>query len=508
VRTGLGYLFDPALASEPDDVALIQDQTILTFRMLDERANRVAAALHRDGIGREDRVALLFDNDYRFLECYFGILRAGAVVVPVNHRLSDEAVLFILHHSDARLLICSPREAERAGKLPGLPAALRIVGFDFTAPSVKSFESWVGPASAAAVDVDVPEDDIAVQSYTAGSTGKPKGCLLSHRAQLWNLLSVLSVVQLTPRDRAVIATPFGHKNATMSIKRLLRVGGSVVLLRGFDPNAYLAAIDRYKVTCTTGVPAMYQMLLAKKELFARYDVTSVRICFAASAQVPYGLQENIRAYFPQARLQEVYGATEAGFLLQAPDGSPGLIPVADAGVRIVSDDDRDCAEGEVGEVVFRNPGVTRGYYKNQTLMAEKVRNGQYHTGDLGRRMANGRYVILGRKDDMIVTGGENVYPKEIEDLLLRHPAVAAASVVPVPHAIKGQVPVAFVVPRKSETVTEAELKGFYLARGAPYAHPRRIFFLDELPLSGPGKIDRNALRARAETAVATRAEGP
>jgi long-chain acyl-CoA synthetase len=503
MRTGLGYLFDAALARRPDNAAVIQDQSVLTFQMLDRRANRVAGALHRDGIARDHRVALLFDNDHRFLECYFGCLRAGAVVVPVNHRLSNEAVLHILNHSDARILLCSPDEVQRVASLRGLPASMRIIGVDTLASGVISYEAWTGSVSETAVPVSVSEDDVAILAYTAGSTGRPKGCLLTHRGQLWNLLSVLSVVQLTGDDRAVIATPFGHKNATMSIKRLLRVGGSVVILRAFDPEAYLAAIDRHKVTCTTGVPAMYQMLLAKKELFSRYDTRSVRICFVASAQVPYGLQESMRSYFRNARLQEVYGATEAGFLVQPPDGSHGLVPVPGAGVRIVSEEGVECASDEVGEVVFKNPGVTRGYHENHMMIAERIRNGWYHTGDLARRAADGRYYILGRKDDMIVTGGENVYPKEIEDILLRHPRIASACVVPIPHAIKGQVPVAFVVLRGSEVATESEIKAFYFEHGAPYGHPRRIFFLKEFPLSAPGKVDRNLLRARAESTIGT-----
>ncbi len=503
MRVGLGYLFDSALKDSPDKVAIIQGETALSYRELDRRANRVAWALHRDGIGQRDRVALLFDNDHRFLECYFGTLRAGAVVVPVNHRLSNDAVRHILENADAGILVCSPSQAQRvAGLGEGAFAFKRVVGVERVAPGMIGYDAWLTAVPDEAMEACPSEDDIAIQAYTAGSTGNPKGCLLTHEGQLWNLTSVLSIVQLTAEDRAVVATPFGHKNATMSVKRLLHVGGSVVILRSFDPEAYLAAVARYQVTCTTGVPAMYQMLIARKELFSRHDTRSVRICFAASAQVPYGLQQRIGRFFPSARLLEIYGATEAGFLVQAPDGRPGLVPVPEAGVRIVREDGADCSVEEVGEVVFRNPGVTLGYYKNDEATGERIRNGCYHTGDLARRTEEGRYVILGRKDDMIITGGENVYPKEIEGILLRHPKIADACVVPVPHAVKGQVPVAFVVLRDAATASESDIKEFYLAHGAPYGHPRKIFFLEKLPLSAPGKIDRNSLRARAEVAVA------
>jgi acyl-CoA synthetase (AMP-forming)/AMP-acid ligase II len=496
-------LFDPALATFPDKAAIIQGETSLSFRELDRRADQLAGALWRDGVGPGVRVALVFDNDYRFLECYFGVLRIGAVVVPVNHRLSNDGISSILENAEAEILLVSASEVSRLRTLrAGLLSSRRVVEIGASGSSVIGYDTWIARASAGSPPrVPISQSDIAIQAYTAGSTGRPKGCLLNHAGQLWNLDNVLSVVGFTSGDRAIVATPLGHKNATMSIKRLLRVGGSVVLLRAFDPKEYLAAVDQFKVTCTTGVPAMYQMLMAQPQLFSRYDTGSVRICFVASAQVPSGLQQAIRAYFPKAHLQEIYGATEAGFLLQALDGAPGLIPIPEAGVRILRDDGSECAADEVGEITFQNPGVTLGYYRNPEITAERLRDGRYHTGDLGRRTANGRYVVLGRKDDMIVTGGENVYPKEVEDVLLRHPAISAACAVPVPHRVKGQVPVAFVVLRDPGDVTEEAIKRFYLAHGAAYAHPRRVFVLPELPLSAPGKIDRNRLRVIAEGAI-------
>ena len=188
MRTGLGYLFDGALETTPDKVAVIQGETAVTFRELDRRANRVGGALRQSEIGRADRVALLFDNDYRFLECYFGVLRVGAVVVPVNHRLSNEAAAYVLDHSEARILVCSPNQVERAiGLRRQVPGLQRIIGLDRTGPGVTAYEAWTGGASDDSLNIHVPEEDIAIQSYTAGSTGRSKGCLLSHRGQLWNL---------------------------------------------------------------------------------------------------------------------------------------------------------------------------------------------------------------------------------------------------------------------------------------------------------------------------------
>jgi acyl-CoA synthetase (AMP-forming)/AMP-acid ligase II len=420
MRQGLGYLFDSALAATPDRVAVIQGKTTLTFRELDDGADRVAAALYRDGISAGVRIALLIDNDYRFLECYFGALRAAAVVVPINHRLSNDGVSSVLEDSDAGFLIVSQSQAVRLpalrerGTLPE-----RIVSFSAASPGVTAYEAWIGKSPGAPPRVPISDDDVAIQAYTAGSTGKAKGCLLSHGGQLWNLERVLSVVGFTSADRAIVATPVGHKNATMSIKRFLRVGGSVVLRQSFYPEDYLATVERYKVTCMTGVPAMYQMLVARRELLSQHDTRSVRCCFVASAEVPAGLQQALKDYFPNAYLQEIYGATEAGFMLQPVGGARGLVPIPGAGVQVLDEDGRECAMGEVGEITFKNPGVTLGYHRNPELTADHLRGGRYHTGDLGRQNSPGCYQVIGRKDDMIVTGGENVYPKEVEDLLLR-----------------------------------------------------------------------------------------
>ncbi len=502
MKAGLGYLFVRAVATTPDKVALIQDATALTYDELDRRANRVARAFQEAGIESGDRVVLLFDNDYRFLECYFGTLRVGAVVVSVNHRLSNETVTYILDHCDGRILVCSASQVDRAAECVGAAGKIeRIVALDRSGPGLVSYEDWIAAASWDPPEASCSEDGIAIQAYTAGSTGKPKGCLLSHSGQLWTVAATAPLLSLTPEDRAIVAAPLGHKNATWAIKRLLFVGGSVVLMPAFDPETYLAAIARHGVTCTTGVPAMYQMLLARPELFTRYDTRSVRFCFFGSAQVPSRSQEVIPKYFPNARIRETYGATEAGLLIQPPDGSPGLVPIAGTEVRVIREDRSDCEPDEVGEIAIKNPGVARGYYKNPEATGERIRNGWYYTGDLVRRTSQGRYYVVGRKDDMIITGGENVYPKEVEDILQRHPQVAESCVVPVSHPIKGQVPVAFIVSREPKEVTEPELKAFFLAHGAAFAHPRRVLFVDALPLSAPGKVDRSALRAQAETVV-------
>lgn len=292
-----------------------------------------------------------------------------------------------------------------------------------------------------------------------------------------------------------------------AVKPFLLVGGSLVILPGFNALEVIQAIERYRVTYLTGVPAMYKMILAEREALRAHDVTSLQYALCGSAEVPEELLGEFQKAFPKAVMGESYGLTEGGPVPVIPTrwglkrrGSCGqAIPGCD--VRIVGiDGATDVAANEVGEFITRNPGLAKGYWKLPEVTAQRFRNGWLYTGDLMRRDEDGFYYFVGRKDDMINVAGENVYPKEVEDILLRHPNVRDACVVPAPHDLKGFVPVAYIVERESGRTTEEEVKQFYLKHGAPYAHPRRVCFVDALPLGGTGKIDRTALKRMAKEA--------
>jgi acyl-CoA synthetase (AMP-forming)/AMP-acid ligase II len=286
------------------------------------------------------------------------------------------------------------------------------------------------------------------------------------------------------------------------VKPFLLAGGSLVILPGFDPVEVIRAIDRYRVTYLTGVPAMYRLILNEKDTLARHDVSSVRFAVCGSAEVPDELLGEFQRIFG-APIAESYGLTEGGPVpivntrwgLKKRGSCGRAFPGSD--VRLADDAGGDVADGEVGELWTRNPGLAAGYWKLPEVTAAKFRGGWLRTGDLMRRDGDGYYYFVGRKDDMINVAGENVYPKEVEDILLRHPNLRDACVVPARHDVKGVVPVAFVVEREPGRTTEEEVKQFFFQHGAPYAHPRRITFLEALPLGGTGKLDRAALRARA-----------
>jgi long-chain acyl-CoA synthetase len=494
----------------PDHPAVIQGDVVLTYRELDARMMRVAGLLRGLDVSVGTRVALLFPNEWPFVEAMFGAMRAGAVPVPLNIRLGYETLRYCVEHSDAAVLVASGALRDVAVRLRGdVPALRALVVTGTPPPGALAYERQL-ETSPALESVAVAPDDICMQPYTSGSTGRPKGVLLTHGGQFWNGETVRRIMMLDETDRALVAVPLYHKNAmAAAVKPILMGGGALVILPAFDPAEVIRAIARCRCTYITGTPAMFRLVLNQKRLLAAHDVSSLRWAACGSAMVPPDLLGEFEAAFG-AGIGEGYGLTEGGpVVFENPRfgprkiGSTGL-PLPGCEVRVVTAEGREAAVGEAGELWTRNPGLARGYYKAPELTAAKFdRDGWLHTGDLVRRDEQGYFYVLGRLDDMINVGGENVYPKEVEDLLLLHPAVREAYVVPVPHAVKGEAPIAFVVLHDGRSATPEELRAFALARGPAYAHPRTVVFLDEAPLGGTGKVDRQALRVRAVETVGT-----
>jgi long-chain acyl-CoA synthetase len=502
VPENLGHLFDVPLQLRPTAPAILQDDFVLTFRDLDERCNRIANALESLGVRPGDRVALMFSNDYRFIESLLGAMRLGAVPVPLNIRMGDEAIVYVIADCEAAVLIANSEMAARAQTLlPRVPHMRHFIVNGEATGKAMNYQQMLRAASPVFTRRKTAPDEVCLQPYTSGSTGKPKGVLLTHGGQIWNTDVLCKLEAFDDTERALVAVPLYHKNAMLgAVKPMLLCGGSVVILPGFDPVQVIRSIARYKVTYMTGVPAMFSMILSQQEELRKNDVQSLRYAVCGSAEVSTELVAGFQTAFPEAIIAESYGLTEGG-----PDPISncryGLIKRGSCGrqipgsqVKIVGEDGlTELAPNEVGELITRNPGLAKGYWKLPEVTKQKFRDGWLYTGDLMRRDQDGFFYFVGRKDDMINVSGENVYPKEIVDILLRHPNVRDASVVPIPHPIKGAVPVAFIVPAQNGNTSAEELKQFFLKYGAPYAYPRRIYFLDAMPLGGTGKVDRAQL---------------
>jgi long-chain acyl-CoA synthetase len=342
-------------------------------------------------------------------------------------------------------------------------------------------------------------DGIAFQPFTAGSTGRPKGVRLTHEGMLWSIRETQRHWPMRASEVGLVAVPLSHKNAMRgTIKPVLYAGAKAVIMPEFEPRSFLEAAARYQVTFTGGVPAIFAMLLQHRELIEELDLSKLETFAIGSAVVPQELVASLERAFPGVKMKESYGLTEGGGPLREPV-SGRKIPRGSCGtvtegyeVKLTAPDDREGVSE--GEMWTRSPTVTRGYHNLPQVTREKIIDGWLRTGDVFRVDTDGFFYFMGRVDDMFSCGGENIYPKEVENFLFAHPAVRDACVVPIPHAVKGLVPAAAVALHPRSRVTTDELKAFCLERGPAYAHPRRIVIVDDLPLSGAGKPDRKAIQ--------------
>jgi acyl-CoA synthetase (AMP-forming)/AMP-acid ligase II len=462
----------------------------VSYARLDAMANGVARALARRGFARGERIAILSANRAEYLAAYYGIMRAGLVAVPVNFKFPRQTIHFILRDAGAKLVFCDlPR-------CPDVPTDLPSVHFGDDGPN--GFDRFIDPGAFAPV---VPrEREPAMFLYTSGSTGAPKGVVLSHQSHIW-----VVETRLAPnldRHRYLIAAPLYHMNALALAKLACAAHATIVLLPQFSARAYIEAIGRYRCTWLTAVPPMIAMMLREHDLIARTDLSSVEFIRMGSAPVSHSLMEAIRHALPQASVTNAYGTTEAGPVvfgphpngLPQPEMSVGT-PHPQVALRLVDGDDRNSIEGVLE---MKCPALMNGYHNRPDVTPPFTADGFYVTGDVFRRDADDFHYFVGRTDDMFVSGGENIYPSDVERMLERHPDVAQAAVVPIDDEIKGQKPVAFVVPKGGRAPSEDEIKRFALANAPAYAHPRFVWFADELPLASTNKVDRNALRRLAE----------
>ena len=461
-----------------------------SYAQLDDMAKGVARALLARGLARGERVAILSINRTEYLAAYYGIMRAGLVAVPVNWRFPRVMIEFVVRDSGARIIFC---DQKRGPDCPdGIPAVC------FGAEGAESFDRFLdpGPFETIAPGADEP----AMFLYTSGSTGKPKGVVLSHQSHIWVVETRLAAG--LERHRYLIAAPLYHMNALALSKLACAAHATIVLLPQFHARGYIEAIERYRCTWLTAVPPMIAMMLRETDLIARTDLSSVEFIRMGSAPVSQSLMAAIHRTLPRAAVTNAYGTTEAGPIvfgphpqgLPQPETSVGY-PHPKVQLRLVDGDNRAASQGILE---MKCPALMLGYHNRPDVPPPFTRDSFYITGDVFRRDAQGFHYFLGRTDDMFVSGGENIYPSDVERMLECHPDVAQACVVPVDDDIKGQKPVAFVIRKPGAKANEGEIKNFALANAPTYQHPRFVWFVDELPLASTNKVDRAALHREAE----------
>lgn len=487
----------------PEKVAVVEDATgrRLTYRALNERADRLASVLRlRFGLQKGDRVAIVAHNGAEHLELFFATGKLGAVLVPVNWRLAAEEVKYILADCAPRAVFFGPEfEGLVRGILPELAC-------EFVVPlaggsMLTAYEDLIALGGGQVPEpAEISLEDPHLILYTSGTTGRPKGAILTHGSITWNAINTQVGWDLHQDDVTLTHTPFFHTGGlNVLTSPLLHRGGTVVLMRSFDAARSLELIERERCSVIFAVPTIFQ-LMHEAPSFATTDLGSVRFFITGGAPCPPSL---IEAYARRGVVfKQGYGLTEAGpncFTLDARDavrkaGTVGF-PNFHQDVRVVDEFDRDVAPGEIGELLIRGPHVFAGYWRNPLATAAALKGGWLHTGDLVRVDEEGYYQIVDRKKDMFISGGENVYPAELERVLHAHPAIHEAAVIGVPDAKWGEVGCAFVALRPEHVLSEAEVLAYLREHLARFKVPKSVQFLDQLPRNATGKLQKPMLRA-------------
>ncbi|WP_089103712.1 acyl-CoA synthetase [Streptomyces hyaluromycini] len=498
-------ILDYHVTQRPDAVTVVQDERQLTVRELHERVNQLAAGLSELGVGRGDIVGLLLYNRPEFLELVYAVNRIGAVFLPLNYRLSEDEWQYILDHARAKVIVTEPEFVPAMARIdPGLGHLEHRIQLDAgsTAPPWTGYEELLARHKGARVEpVDVVPGDLQRLMYTSGTTSRPKGvCITYGNVQAKNLAHIVHF-GLTAADTTLVCGPLYHVGGLdMPALGVLYTGGAVVLQRRFDPEGVLRAIQDHKVTNVWLAPAMVNAVLEVPDREA-YDTASVRFVLGGGEKTPEPVLRRIMTAFPNAWFADAYGLTETvsgdTFLDREHSltklGSVGR-PVPHTRVRIVGDSGEEAPTGELGEITLRGPKVFAGYWRDERATAAALKDGWFHTGDIGHVDEDGFLYIDDRKKDMIVSGGENIATPEVERVLYEHPAVLEAAVVGLTHPRWGEVPRAFVVFRPGTTAGSEELGEFCRARLAKFKVPARFDVVDMLPRTPSGKVLKRTLR--------------
>ncbi len=503
----LGDVVRVQAAQRPDTVAIVFQGRPTTYAALDRAASRVAAALIAAGVKTGDRVCILAKNSDRYIECMFGAGKAGAVLTPINWRLAPAEIAYILNDSRAAILFADADllASLDAAECPHLTTRIVLTG---EAPGAIGYAAWIGDSDAADPQVALSPDDIALQMYTSGTTGRPKGAMLSHG----NLRKLCDLegpptppwFRMHPADTSLVAVPLFHIGGTEAAMRPLFSGGKVIIHREFDPAAVLRDIEAYGINALNLVATALQMVIEHPNA-ATTDFGSVRGVFYGASPIPLDLLRNgLRVL--KCDFVQVYGMTEVTSTAttlspadHSPEGTPRMRsagqPLPGVELKIIDADGAALPPHQVGEIAIRSKSVMKGYWgMPEATEAAIDADGWFRTGDAGYLDEDGYIYIHDRVKDMIVSGGENIYPAEVENAIFGHPQVQEVAVIGVPDPKWGEAVKAVIVARPGEIIDEAELLGWVRARIAAYKAPRSFDFPAALPRNASGKVLKTELR--------------
>jgi len=508
MRNNVGLYLGKRAYMNPNLEAVVDPATSrrFTYREIDQRANRIANAMRDLGIKKGDRVALLLMNGVEYYESFLGLAKIGAVSVPLNWRLVADELAYILKDAGATALVYGGDFAQVVGELHDRGAAgskikhwIEVTDGADRDLFAMDYDEFLAAGAADAPEIDSGEDDDLFIMYTSGTTGLPKGALHTHNTITWSLITMSNTAEVRFRDRFSIVLPMYHVGALLPALLTIYTGGTVVFLRQFDPKMMWEITEKEKINTSLAVPAMLNFMLMVPD-FQNYDISHLRWILSGASPVPANLIESYRDI--GIEIHQVYGLTEAGgpATLISPDDA--MVKIGSAGkaffhtsIRVVDEAGNDVAPGVPGEVLVSGAHMMKCYWNNPEATAESVRDGWFHTGDIALQDKDGFITIHDRVKDMIISGGENVYPAELENVIIAHPGVADVAVIGQPSERWGESPLAVVV-RKDENVSEDNILGYCDGKLARFKQPKAAVFIDEIPRNPTGKPLKRLLRER------------
>lgn len=488
---------------QPHKRALIFEDHPFTYQELNLRINQLCHLFLQLGIHKGDRISILLYNCHQYFEIFFALSKIGAILVPLNWRLAEPELEFIIRDSGSRMLIFDNEFVDRVASLRSI---INLSDGDYLCLG-SSCPDWANeyeksllgcPVEPPHQVVPVGDEDPHILMYTSGTTGIPKGAILSHRKTFFNALNADIFYNLTSKDIMIVSRPLFHSGGLLvEAAPVLYKGGTLILKKRFRPNEILETIQKYRVTLLELPATVYQFILMECDL-SQYDLSSVRYYFTGGERIPKAM---LKEYYRKGIIiSQIFGQTEASTItfLSPEDailkiGSVGL-PVFHGEVRIVDKNGKEVSPGEIGEIIIKGPTLMSGYWNRPDLTAETIREGWLYTGDLARTDEEGYIYIVDRERDMYISGGENVYPAEIEKALHTHPKIFDVGIIGVPDEKWGEVGKAFIVLKSGETMGNGEVSEFLKGKVAKYKIPKYIEFVKELPKTASGKIQKFVLK--------------
>jgi fatty-acyl-CoA synthase len=510
-RLLLGEMIARDTRKFPDKEALIYGEVRLTYRQFNARINQLAHALMGIGIKKGSKVAILAFNCNQFMEAYFALAKIGGMAVPLNFRLHGDELIYIVNHSEAEAFIMGEAFVQTVdGIRKDFPLVKNYISItDEPVQGMLHYETWIAQYPDAEPLILVDEDDPAFIMYTAGTTGKPKGTVLTHKNEVVMCMLETMFVAGEPgmpdisNAIAFAAPPVFHLAAFAFCQISFFLGATVVLpVEVFNPEYIMKTIEKEKINAILLIPAMTFFLLQLPDL-EKYDTSSLQIWVTGAAILPTETRKQIMKHFPNVRIFDMFGQTEMSPVVS------GLVPSEYEGretsvgkalpfieIRVVDDEDKDVPVGEVGEAIYRGPTIMKEYYKNPEATTQAMRGGWFHSTDLVRQDEEGFIYIVDRKKDMIISGGENIYPAEVEEVLFTHPKVLECAVIGVHDEEWGESVKAVIVCKEAGSMTEEEVVEFCKEHLASYKKPKSVEFMDALPRNPAGKVLKTVLREK------------